>query len=253
MKHLLHSFRIVPPLFRFLAADIVRNRRGFLLAVLAGYAVVEVLIAASDAASSPEGFGGRFILALLIASAPFCRSGLDEDVRLGFAAFWLQKPVRVIDLYLARTVAAVAWSVLVVLAVGLASIPAALGAVSVADVARAVVALGWIPTLLTVLSFLGAALGVRNGGLFAYGMLFAGFALPGLKDALGLGPGLGLLETLLPPTFSAPAANTALRGGDLLRALAELRPLLVYTAVCAALALSLCTRVPKRLGGDCAS
>ncbi|NIR31162.1 MAG: hypothetical protein GWN21_17170, partial [Gammaproteobacteria bacterium] len=106
--------------------------------------------------------------------------------------------------------------------------------------------LGWIPTLLAVLSFLGSALGARNSGLFAYGTLFAGFALPGFRDAMWLGPAYDILERLLPPTFAALEANTTLREVGSLAALADLRPLLVYAMACGALGLALAVRAPRR-------
>ena len=141
-----------------------------------------------------------------------------------------------------------AWSVVASLAIGLASTPAVIGGVSLMEIARAVVALGWIPTLLVVLGFLGSALGARNSGLFAYGVLFAGFALPGFRDATWLGPAYGVLELVMPPAFSALQASIAFGDGNVLAAVAQLWPLLLYSLVCASLALVLALRVPKRLG-----
>jgi hypothetical protein len=172
---------------------------------------------------------------------------LNEDIRLGYAALWLQKPVAVLDYYFARMSAVVGWCVVATSAVGLASLAAAIGPVSVLDVGRAVVALGWIPTTLAVLSFLGTALGARNSGLFAYGVLFAGFALPGFRDAIGLGPFYPVLEVLLPPAYSALQANIALKDGNLVAALADLRPPLIYMLLCAGLALALSGSTAKRL------
>lgn len=245
LKDVLRSLCLVPAVFRFVAEDVIHSRRAYFAAVLAGYALIEFSL--SVTAGTVEGFGSRFILGLLIVSVPFCRSWLDEDVRLGYAALWLQKPVKVFDYYLARILALVAWSVVASLAIGLASMPAVIGGLSLIEIARAVVALGWIPMLLVVLGFLGSALGARNSGLFAYGVLFAGFALPGFRDATWLGPAYGVLELAMPPAFSALQANIAFRDGSVLAAVGELWPLLLYSVVCAGVALALALRVPKRL------
>lgn len=234
-------------LFRFVADEVVRSRRAYFAAVLIGYSFFELMVALSAQDGWVEGFGSRFILVCLIVSAPFCRPWLSEDVRFGYAALWFQKPVGAFDYYLARILAVVAWSVVATLAIGLASMPASIGAVSLIDSARTLVALGWIPTTLAVLAFLGSALGARNSGLFAYGALFAGFALPGFREAIWLGPAYRVLEIALPPALSALEVNAALADGNLPAAAAGLRPLLVYSLVCAALALSLAVRVPKRL------
>lgn len=247
MISLSRSPRLAAALFRFVAEDIVRGRRSYFAAVLGGYAVFELLTAVAAPDGLAEGFGSRFILVSLIASAPLCRPWLSEDVRLGYAALWLQKPLGVFEYYLARILAVVAWSVAATLAIGLASVPASIGAASLTDIAGAILALGWIPTALAVLGFLGSALGARNSGLFAYAALFAGFALPGLREAIRLGPVYRVLELALPPAFSALQANTAFKDGDLLAAVAALRPLLVYLLVCLALALSLAVLVPRRL------
>jgi hypothetical protein len=143
--------------------------------------------------------------------------------------------------------AVLGWSVLATIAIGLASMTASIGVLSLVDVARTVLTLGWIPTTLAVLSFLGSALGARNSGLFAYGVLFAGFALPGFRDAIWLGPSYRVLEVLLPPAYSALQASTAFKDGNLLAGAADLRPLLVYSLVCTGLALALAVSTPKRL------
>jgi hypothetical protein len=241
------SLWLLAALFRFVADDVVRSRSVYYAGVLGGYFSFELLAAVAASGGSGEGFARRFILVSLIVSAPLCRPWLSEDVRFGYAALWLQKPVGAFDYYLARILAVVAWSVVATLAIGLASMPASIGVVSLIDIARAVVALGWIPTTLVVLSFLGSALGARNSGLFAYGALFAGFALPGFRDAIWLGPAYQVLECVLPPAYSALLANTALRDGNILAAAAGLRPLLLYILLCTGLALVLATQVPKRL------
>jgi hypothetical protein len=242
-----HGFRLAPALFRFVADDVVRSRSLYFAGVLGGYFVFELVAAVTATDGSGEGFGTRFILVSLIVAAPLCRPGLNEDVRFGYAALWLQKPLAVLDYYLARILAVVGWCIVATCAIGLASLAAAIGPVSLIDVGRTVVALGWIPTTLAVLSFLGSALGARNSGLFAYGALFAGFALPGFRDAVWLGPFFRFLEVLLPPAYSALQAHSALKDGHSLAALTHLRPTLVYVLVCAGLALALTGSKAKRL------
>ncbi len=247
MINVARASRLVPAQFRFVADDVVRSRRAYFATVLGTYSMIELVAAVTAGGGAAEGFGSRFILISLVVSAPLCRPWLSEDVRFGYAALWLQKPVGAFEYYLSRILAVVAWSVVAALAVGLASMPAAIGVGSFSYIAQTVIALGWIPTTLAVLGFLGSALGARNSGLFAYGALFAGFALPGFRDAIWLGPAYRVLEVVLPPAYSALQAYTALRDDNILAAAAELRPLLLYMLLCAGLALSLATQVPKRL------
>lgn len=239
--------RLVPALFRFVREDVVRSRRAYFAASLGGYALVELLAAVTAAGGSADGFGSRFILVSFVVAAPFCRSWLNEDVRFGYAALWLQKPLSAFDYYLALILALIVWSVAGTLAVGLASMPASMSVITSIDVVRTVLALGWITTTLAVLSFLGSALGARNSGLFAYGVLCAGFALPGFGDAVWLRPAYRALEAVLPPVYSALQAHAALKDGRFLAAAADLRPLLVYILICAGLALALAAQAPKRL------
>jgi hypothetical protein len=241
------ALRLVPALFRFVADDVVRSRSVYFAGVLAGYLTFELVVAVVMRGGSGSGFGSRFILVSLIVSAPLCRPWLNEDIRFGYAALWLQKPVAVLDYYLARILAVFGWCVVATTAIGFASLPASIGPTSLIDVGRAVVTLGWIPTTLAALSFLGAALGARNSGLFAYGTLFAGFALPGFRDAVWLGPFYRALKVLLPPAYSALQANTTFEDGNFLAAAADLQPLLVYILVCSGLALALSGSTAKRL------
>lgn len=242
-----HGFRLAPALFRFVADDVVRSRSVYFAGVLAGYFTFELVSAVVITGGSRSGFGSRFILVSLILSAPLCRPWLNEDIRFGYAALWLQKPVGVLDYYFARILAVFGWCVVATIAIGLASLPASIGPASLIDVGRAVLTLGWIPTTLAVLSFLGAGLGARNSGLFAYGVLFAGFALPGFRDAVWLGPFYWVLKVLLPPAHSALQANTTFEDGNFLAAAADLRPLLVYILACSGLALALSGSTAKRL------
>lgn len=241
------GLRLVPALFRFVADDVVRSRRAYFAASLGGYCLVELLAAVTEDGGSADGFGSRFILVSFVVAAPFCRPWLSEDVRFGYAALWLQKPLSALDYNLARILALIAWSVAGTLATGLASTPASIGVVSLIDVARTVLTLGWITTTLVVLSFLGSALGARNSGLFAYGVLCAGFALPGFGDAVWLRPAYRALEAVLPPVYSALRATATFKDGRFLAAAADLRPLLVYILVCTGLALALAAQAPRRL------
>ncbi len=247
MTKILRPQRLVPAFFRFIREDVVRSRRVYFAVSLVALALALAMVSAR-AGSEPGGFGPLFILGLLIISAPFCRSWLDEDVRLGYAAFWLQKPVTALELYLARLIALVVWSGIAVTAVGLSTLPAVLfTGVSVESVVQVIAGLGWITPILVVLAFLGSALGARNGALFAYGFLFAGFALPGFRDSLQLGSLYDALEVLFPPTSAGLDVNEALRQGHYGAALRQMRPLLTYALGCAALALALAVQVPNRL------
>ena len=143
MNHLTPGLRFAPAFFRFVMADVVRDQRRYLGTVIAAFAVTQ-LIVANRAGDSASGFGPLFILALLLASAPFCRSWLDEDARLGYAAFWLQKPIGTLDLYMARLVSLLAWSLVASLVLTFATLPAVLfGPAGLGDSARALVGLGW--------------------------------------------------------------------------------------------------------------
>lgn len=239
---------LVMATFRFVAEEVVRSRALYFVGVLGGYFLFELVAAVSTRGESGRGFGSRFILVSLIVSAPLCRPWLSEDVRLGYGALWLQKPLAVLDYYLARIVAVVGWSVIVTLATALASSPASIGPLSAFDQLSVLVTLGWVPPTLAVLSFLGSALGARNSGLFAYSVLLAGFALPGLRDALWPGPSYRVLEVLLPPAYSALQARNALEAGQITVAAERLLPLVVYLLASAGLALAMALSTPKRLG-----
>ncbi len=221
MTKILRPQRLVPAFFRFIREDVVRSRRVYFAVSLVALALALAMVSAR-AGSEPGGFGPLFILGLLIISAPFCRSWLDEDVRLGYAAFWLQKPVTALELYLARLIALVVWSGIAVTAVGLSTLPAVLfTGVSVESVVQVIAGLGWITP--------------------------AGFALPGFRDSLQLGSLYDALEVLFPPTSAGLDVNEALRQGHYGAALRQMRPLLTYALGCAALALALAVQVPNRL------
>lgn len=245
---MLEALRLVPALFGFLGQDVVRARRTYFAVVLGVVASVQLLLAIRAPGAGLEGLASIYTVTLWVISAPLCRSWLDEDVRLGYAAFWLQKPLTTLGFYLGRLLALVGWSVVGAAAVSLACLPAfAIAGGPPWETAGVVLSAGWIPTLLAVLSFLGSALGARNSGLFAYGTLFAGFALPGFADALWLGPAYDILEFILPPSWTALEAVRLLRTGAFGAGLATMHPLLLYTLACGLLASLLSLNVPARL------
>ncbi len=210
-------------------------------------ALVGIVSALSGREVESEGPQVIFILGLWAVAGPLCRSWLDEDVREGYAGLWLQKPIRPLGFYAARLVAMVWWSVLAALAVCVIALPALALSGSVWDVRYLVVGSAWIPAFLVVLSFLGSGLGARNGGLFAYGLLIAGFGLRGVAGSLALGPTYGLLEIILPPAGAVLEVSAAMRTVGTLAVLPRLWPLLAYGLVCAILGLLLALRVPARL------
>lgn len=238
------SLRLVPALFRFEAAEVVRARSTYLISLLALLAVLGLVAAVTGR----EGSGSPpliFIVGHWAVAAPLCRSWLEEDVVEGHAALWLQKPISVLGFYSARLIALLLWSLIASVGVCLAAAPGYAVAGSWWQVEYLVIGSGWIPPLLVVLSFLGSGLG--SGGLFAYGVLFAAFALRGLADSLKLGPMYELVSIALPPVDGV--LNSAATAGALgvLPALRGLWPLLVYGLVCAVLGLWLSQRVPSRL------
>jgi hypothetical protein len=234
-------------LVRFSGEEVVRSRRRFFGALLGLTLVAGVSLAARGPDGASEGMGLLFMLGMWTVAAPFCRSWVDEDVRLGYAGLWLQKPVRPHQFYLARLLALIAWAAAAAFAVSLAIAPGFALSGDVWRPVELVLGAGWIPVLLVVLGFLGSGLGARNGALFAYSVLFAGFALQGLADSLWLGPAYHVLATLLPPAPAGFAAASAFRSAGVVGGVARLTPLLTYTAVAAALGLLLAMKVPARL------
>lgn len=244
----MQALRLAPAIFRFLGQDVIRARRVYFSAVLGSVAGVQTLLAWRAAGPGLEGLATIHMLALWIIAGPLCRSWLDEDVRLGYAAFWLQKPLTTFDFYLAWLLALIGWSIVAAATLSLASLPAfAIAAGSPWESAGVLLGAGWIPTLLVVLSFLGSALGARNSGTFAYGVLFAGFALPGFADAVWLGPAYDILGLILPPSWAALEVVRLLRAGSVGAATLELWPIMLYTCACASLALLLALNTPARL------
>lgn len=244
---MVQALRLVPALFRFTGEDVIRGRRRFFALTLGTLGVMELILGVRAVGAETEGLGVLLMLGFWFAAGPLCRSWVDEDIRLGHAALWLQKPVRPLEFYFARVVALVGWALCAALAVGLSALPGFVLAGGVSQLAEMIFGAGWIPTILVVLSFLGSTLGARNGGLFAYAALIAGFALPGLADSLPVGAARVALEVVLPPADAGLAAMVSMRDLGILEGVTRLWPLLVYTAGCVVLGVALAVRVPSRL------
>jgi hypothetical protein len=241
--------RLFPPLFRFVTEEILRSRRLFFGGALVAILVVQLALIIGGSGQTAGVSGPLLMIGLWVIAAPFCRAWGEEDVRLGYAALWLQKPIKPWAFYLTRLLAVVSCSVVATLVVVLAMVPiAALTPVAMRDLARLLTGVGWMPALLVVLSFLGSGLGASNGSLFAYAMLLAGLALPGLADSFHLGPLLGAFEIVLPPAHAGLDAIRTVRDVGTAAGLGRLWPLVAYAVACSALGLAMATRVPARLG-----
>lgn len=235
---------LVAALFRFEAAEVVRARSTYLISLLALLAVLG-LVAAVTGRNGSGAPPLAFIVGHWAIAAPLCRSWLEQDVVDGYASLWLQKPITVLGFYSARLVALLLWSLIASIAVCLAAAPGYALAGAWWQVGHLAVGSGWIPPLLVVLSFFGSGLG--SGGLFAYGVLFAAFALRGLADSLRLGPVYELVSFALPPVDGVLNTAATARAVEVEAALRGLWPLLAYGLVCAGLGLWLSRRVPSRL------
>ncbi len=238
------SLRLIPALFRFEGAEIIRGRSRYLIACLVFLALFGIVAAALGRHGS-EAPPLIFILGHWAIAAPLCRSWLEEDVRQGYAGLWLQKPVTPLGFYASRLIALLLWSLIASVAVCLVAVPGYALTGSLWQVEYLLAGSGWIPPLLVVLSFLGSGLG--SGGLFAYGVLFAAFALRGLADSMKLGAVYELVSFALPPIGGVLDTAATARAFGVLPALRGLWPLLVYGLVCVALGLWLSLRVPSRL------
>jgi hypothetical protein len=234
---------------RFIAEDVVRARRLYFAALLGLIALLAVSAALRVREAAAGSLGVTSYLAALGIAAPFCRSWVDEDVRLGYAALWIQKPLTPLAFYSTRLLALVAWAALAALAAAaVTALPAfASGVWSPASALAHLLTAGCEPVLLVVLAFLGSALGARNAGLFAYGMLFGGLTLPSFSQALALGPAYEPLRVVFPPGEAMLDIGEALERGGLLAGLVQSRPVVLYTLVSAALSLALAGGVAKRL------
>lgn len=240
------SLHLTTTLFRFEGAEVIRARLTYFIVLTA----ILVVLGAVVIPTGREGSAAPpllFILGHWAIAAPLCRSWLDEDVREGYAGLWLQKPISALDFYSARLIALLLWSLVASVIVCLAAGPGYALSGSLRGVSYLLVGSGWIPPLLAVLSFLGSGLGARAGGVFAFGVLFAAFALRGIADAWRLGPVYELLSLALPPIDAVLDAAPAAQAVGLPSALTGLWPLVVYGLGCAALGLVLSLRVPSRL------
>lgn len=246
------TLRLVSACFRFVAVEALLPRRIYTLALLglllAGQTIL-VLNYAGGPGTGPGGVGLLLVLGMWGVAAPLCRPWLDEDARLGYAAFWLQAPRTPFKFYLARLLAILAWAAIASLAVVATALPTlTLPGPRVAALFAHLASLGWIPIILALLAFLGSGIGARNAGLFAYGILFGAYVLEGVTDALGAGALYQILRRLFPPVGSALDVAPFLERGDAAAAAAALGPLTAYAAAVAVLGLLVALRVPSRLG-----
>lgn len=238
--------RLLPAVLRFLWEEAIRSRIRYFGAAFLAIAATQMTLAA---VSTGKSAGPVFMIGLWALSAPLCRAWLDADLRKGYAAFWLQKPVSPMDFYLARLTALVVWSSAATVTVLAATAPSVVfPAVRASDLGGLALAAGWMPPLLVILSFLGSAIGAGNATLFAFALLFGGLALPGLGDVLGLGLAKEILQIMLPPVAAGLDAMRRLREAGAGAAVMSLWPLLVYGLVCTALGLVAALRFPTRLG-----
>jgi len=244
------ALRLFPHMLRFVARESLRPRRALLIGPAVAVAVLEVSLAWRQAAESRSA-GAFLMIGLLLASAPLCRSWPQEDVRLGYGAFWIQKPISPTEFYLSRLLAATVLGMAIGAALGIAVLPAlALGPTPLRSLVGLLLLAVPVPPLLVALSLLGAGLGARNGALFAYLVLFLGFWLRAFLGTLGADRQLvlRLVQPLLPPMHRLLDANQALAGAGVRAALEAAWPAAVYWVAVAVLAVLLTRRVPYRLG-----
>lgn len=244
--------RLLPASFRFVAREALVPRRGYaagvLILTLAGQTFL-ALKAGDSGDSVPAGIGLLLAVGMWGLAAPLCRSWLDDDVRLGYAAFWLQAPLSPFHFYLSRLGAILGWAAIASLAVAATALPSLLipgwGAI---DLLANAVGAGWIPIILVTLAFFGSGVGARNAGLFAYGCMFGAYALEGVTDAVGASGVYAVLRHLFPPARSALDAAGYVQGGHWGEAVASLMVVAAYGLAVAVLGILLALRVPGRLG-----
>jgi len=231
---------------RFVCEEAIRSRMRYFSITLISIAVVQTTLSVSGSGRSA---GPVFMIGLWAMSAPLCGAWRDVDLRTGYAAFWLQKAVAPAMFCTMRLVALLVWSSAATLAVLSATFPAVIfPAVEAADLGGLALAAGWMPPLLVVLSFLGFALGAGNATLFAFSLLLAGLAFPGLNDAVGLGPAAAVLQVLLPPAAAGLGSIRKLHEAGVGAAVLSLWPVFGYAVICAVLGMTAATRLPVRLG-----
>ena len=238
--------RLVPALMWLVWEEAVRSRRTYLTVTLCLISAMEVTLAA---ANSGRASGPIFIIGLWALSVPLCRAWVEVDVRQGYAAFWLQKPIAPSVFYLSRLLALTVWSMAVTLAVMMAALPATMfPGLGARDLVELTLGTGWMPGLLVLLSFLGSAIGVGNSALFAFALLLGGLAFPGLSDVVDFGRLEGVVRTALPPATTGLEAMRTLRQAGMAAAVTRLWPLVAYAVVCVSLVLLTVRRIPARLG-----
>jgi hypothetical protein len=237
--------RLLPAVLRFVWEEAIRSRHRYFSVALLVIAAAQTTLAGTG---TGESAGPVFMIGLWVVSAPLCRAWLDADLRRGYAAFWLQKPILPTAFYLARLAALVVWSSAATVTVLVATAPSAMfPAVRASDLVGLALAAGWMPPLLVVLSFFGSAIGAGNATLFAFALLFGGLAFPGLSDALSMGPAADVLQIMLPPAGAGLDAIRRLQKAGVGSAVLGLWPLLVYGLVCTTLGLTAALRLPARL------
>lgn len=234
---------------RFVLRESLRPRSTVVAGTFFAVAVLETLVVLQS--DGGVAITGTFMLVgLLVISSPLCRSWVDEDVRLGYGAFWLQKRVSVIRFYLVRLLAAAVLALGLGVMIVFSTAPALILGSSLGEKLGELLIIGSaVPVLLVFLSFLGSSGGVRNSGLFAYVLLFAGLWIG--VSLTGDPPGgarlVQRLEPFLPPVRSLLEAGERLRRDGPIAALASLGPVAVYLLATGGLGLLFALRTPARL------
>lgn len=237
---------MLPAVLRFVWEEAIQSRLLFFSVTLFVIAAAQTILAGTG---TGESAGPVFMIGLWLMSGPLCRAWLDADLRNGYAVFWLQKPILPTAFYLARLAGLIVWAAAATVTVLAATAPSVMfPAVRASDLGGLMLAAGWMPPLLVVLSFLGSTMGAANATLFAFALLFGGLALPGLSDSLGLGAAADVLRIVLPPAGAGLDAMRRLREVGVGSAVLGLWPLLVYGLVCTTLGLTAALRLPARLG-----
>lgn len=236
--------RLIAASLRYSWAEVVAPGRRFFLILFVAVTAGSIILALQD----PEHVGIVPYWGFWIGAAPFCRSWYESDVLQGRAAFWFQRQTRPAELYGARLLSLMILAWTVALALSLAAMPGLImGGHGLQAVLGAIVSLSWVAPFLVILAFTGAALGMRSGALFGYGMLLGGVVLRGVMSGLELGPVYRYVAWLFPAYDAAFGSAIAADRGEYVRALGLLWPLALYALACMALALALAGRAPGRL------
>ena len=96
---MIRGIQLVPTQFRFVAESAIRVRRTYYIVALLAFAALAFLDATWSGEGQSRGTSVLYALGLMAVAAPLCRSWVNDDVRLGYGAWWLQKPVTAFDLY----------------------------------------------------------------------------------------------------------------------------------------------------------